>query len=47
MITTSTNYVYELKRYEVIYNKAHEVIKDYKQNSQSVNDFREIDVGSV
>ena len=36
----------ELKRYEVIYNKAHKVIAEYKQTitkSQSVDDFREID----
>ena len=36
----------ELKRYEVIYNKAHKVISEYKQTitkSQSVDDFREID----
>ena len=36
----------ELKRYEVIYNKAHKVITEYKQTitkSQSVDDFREID----
>ncbi len=36
----------ELKRYEKIYTKAHEVITEYKQTitkSQSVDDFREID----
>ena len=36
----------ELKRYETIYNKAHSVIKEFKQTiskSQSVEDFREID----
>lgn len=36
----------ELKRYEVIYTKAHKVITEYKQTitkSQSVDDFREID----
>ena len=36
----------ELTRYETIYNKAHSVIKEFKQTlskSQSVEDFREID----
>ena len=39
----------ELKYYEKIYDKAHEIIKDHKQTltkSQSINDFREIDVDS-
>lgn len=33
----------ELKRYESIYHKAREVIKEFKRNSQSVEDFRKID----
>ena len=40
----------ELKYYEKIYVKAHDIIKDHKQaltKSQSINDFREIDVDPV
>ena len=38
----------EIKKYEIMYNKTHEAIKQFKQNSKSIdvcetNDFREID----